>query len=402
MAFPYVIPPMRPVTQADVHGAVNALLGNPKPRPRAGMFGGGKAPRPRENLQPARETVASKVEDTARNALLALGLNKYSANMLGQRTFNFLNDLTPVGSAVSFDQARQDYNQGNYGSALGNALLGAISAVPEVGKGAGVVSHAIIAPLFHGSPHKFEKFALEKIGTGEGAQAYGHGLYFAENPAVARDYQRKLRAPSSSGTDPVSIAQRYLDDAGGDPNKAMDAIRQQIDGAWARNGTPPDTLMRAKNIINTNPGAAQGHLYEVSLDANPEDFLNWDAPLYKQSEKVQSTLGVADMSSQLADLNKQYDNALALALNGDDAAGAEAARLLREMKRYRGAEQYGRELVRGNSVFGPENAPQIAQGLKEKGIPGLKYWDGGSRSAGQGTSNYVVFDPSIIDILNRN
>src|SRR5215471_5241978 len=29
---------------------------------------------------------------------------------------------------------------------------------------------------FHGSPHDFDKFSMAKIGTGEGAQAYGHGL----------------------------------------------------------------------------------------------------------------------------------------------------------------------------------------------------------------------------------
>ena len=34
---------------------------------------------------------------------------------------------------------------------------------------------------YHGSPHDFDRFDLSKIGTGEGAQAYGHGLYFAEN-----------------------------------------------------------------------------------------------------------------------------------------------------------------------------------------------------------------------------
>ena len=45
---------------------------------------------------------------------------------------------------------------------------------------------------FHGSPHKFSKFDMSKIGTGEGAQAYGHGLYFAENPKVAKDYKEKL------------------------------------------------------------------------------------------------------------------------------------------------------------------------------------------------------------------
>ena len=45
---------------------------------------------------------------------------------------------------------------------------------------------------FHGSPHKFSKFSMDSIGTGEGAQAYGHGLYFAENPKVAGEYQKAL------------------------------------------------------------------------------------------------------------------------------------------------------------------------------------------------------------------
>jgi ABC-type Na+ efflux pump permease subunit len=31
---------------------------------------------------------------------------------------------------------------------------------------------------------------MSKIGTGEGAQAYGHGLYFAESPDVANSYAR--------------------------------------------------------------------------------------------------------------------------------------------------------------------------------------------------------------------
>ena len=38
---------------------------------------------------------------------------------------------------------------------------------------------------YHGSPHDFDRFDMSKIGTGEGAQAYGHGLYLAESPAVA-------------------------------------------------------------------------------------------------------------------------------------------------------------------------------------------------------------------------
>jgi hypothetical protein len=62
-----------------------------------------------------------------------------------------------------------------------------------------------VSPLtvYHGSPHKFPptaknplgEFDSTKIGTGEGAQAYGHGSYLAEAPGVAEDYAKTLASP---------------------------------------------------------------------------------------------------------------------------------------------------------------------------------------------------------------
>lgn len=46
--------------------------------------------------------------------------------------------------------------------------------------------------LHHGSPHDFDKFQLEKIGTGEGAQAFGYGLYFTDGSKIAKSYASKL------------------------------------------------------------------------------------------------------------------------------------------------------------------------------------------------------------------
>jgi len=45
---------------------------------------------------------------------------------------------------------------------------------------------------YHGSPNKFDKFSKDYIGTGEGAQAHGWGLYFAEEKKVAEGYRSKL------------------------------------------------------------------------------------------------------------------------------------------------------------------------------------------------------------------
>ena len=80
------------------------------------------------------------------------------------------------------------------------------------------------AILWHGSPHKFDAFDSSKIGTGEGAQAYGHGLYLADNPAVAREYLM----PDKAGYEingqllkdlesPTAYAAKLLSNGGGEP-----------------------------------------------------------------------------------------------------------------------------------------------------------------------------------------
>ena len=45
---------------------------------------------------------------------------------------------------------------------------------------------------WHGSPHDFDKFDLGAIGTGEGNQAHGWGLYFAKKKSVSKNYQKVL------------------------------------------------------------------------------------------------------------------------------------------------------------------------------------------------------------------
>lgn len=45
---------------------------------------------------------------------------------------------------------------------------------------------------YHGTPHKFDNFSLEKIGTGEGAQVHGWGLYFAAIKDVSEQYRQVL------------------------------------------------------------------------------------------------------------------------------------------------------------------------------------------------------------------
>ena len=45
---------------------------------------------------------------------------------------------------------------------------------------------------YHGSPYRFDNFSTLNIGRGEGAQAFGYGLYFAGNKDVAEWYRKRL------------------------------------------------------------------------------------------------------------------------------------------------------------------------------------------------------------------
>jgi hypothetical protein len=71
---------------------------------------------------------------------------------------------------------------GDYGE-LAGSLVGGMAA-PNAPR-------SEIIDAYHGSPHEFEQFSMDRIGTGEGAQVYGHGLYFAGNPEVARSYRKR-------------------------------------------------------------------------------------------------------------------------------------------------------------------------------------------------------------------
>ena len=52
---------------------------------------------------------------------------------------------------------------------------------------------------WHGSPHDFDEFDLGAIGSGEGNQAHGWGLYFAKNKKVSDVYRRELSMIHDTG-----------------------------------------------------------------------------------------------------------------------------------------------------------------------------------------------------------
>lgn len=224
--------------------------------------------------------------------------------------------------------------------------------------------------VYHGSPHKFDKFDMSKIGTGEGAQAYGHGLYFAENPQVAMDYQRKLAGADNGVAGQIAAnAMR-----GRTPEAAIEHLSSGL------RGTPESQKVTQEAIYLIKSGNANtGKLYKVDLpDEAVARMLDWDKPLSQQAPEVRAALE----SHQAYPAIKAWLNAhLSNAPKGTEATG-----------------QAINEVLAGK--LGGQQA--VSNLLKSQGIPGIRYLDGGSRNAGQGTYNYVVFDDALPTILERN
>ena len=81
------------------------------------------------------------------------------------------------------------------------------------------VAGAFAQRAWHGSPHIFDTFSTEHIGTGEGAQAHGWGLYFAADRGVAERYKKVLTDRSASinsildelASSEIDVFSRYID-----------------------------------------------------------------------------------------------------------------------------------------------------------------------------------------------
>jgi hypothetical protein len=233
---------------------------------------------------------------------------------------------------------------------------------------------------YHGSPYDFDKFDAAKIGTGEGAQAYGRGLYFAGNESVAEQYRKSLAgtyatALASDEDLPKYFAPGNVVDGYGGPDKVLQFNPGPEGEPWrwsvqvVRAG--PDGVplpYERPRVHSTHPYASAvdkflgrpprrpGHTYEVEIDHPESSLLDWDASISKQPEAVDELIR--------SRLSGGYFGMIGEAGDG--------RRMWHHMY-----DSYG---------------PQKAAGrLLDAGIPGIRYLDQGSRSAGQGTRNYVMF-----------
>jgi len=95
---------------------------------------------------------------------------------------------------------------------------------------------------YHASPYDFGSFDMSKVGTGQGAQAYGHGIYSAEAPEVAGEYLREFQGK--------------------------------------------------------NPALPQGRTYELELHGEPHEYLDWDRPIAEQPEMYKRLMTIPGLAKR--------------------------------------------------------------------------------------------------------
>ena len=189
------------------------------------------------------------------------------------------------------------------------------------------------ATAYHGSPYLFDKFDIDKVGTGQGTQSYGQGMYFSENPKVA-DYFKDRLFPTKE-------------------------FLQAVDKG---------------EYNDLHKFVTKGNLYKVDIpDKDIPKMLQWDKPFNKQTTEVQGIVkNIWKENNIPGDLEK---------LTGEN--------IYRSVVSLTAAKR----MAAGEST---------SMDLSNYGIKGIKYLDAANREAGKGTSNYVVFDPSNVKILERN
>lgn len=289
------------------------------------------------------------------------------------------------------------------------------------------VPHTVVPPLaerpagiraYHGSPHDFDRFDMSRIGTGEGAQAYGHGLYFAENEGVAKSYRDNLTRPNFASTDSgvADLVAHTLRRTGNDIPKAVALLQER--STESPFSDPAMNLAHRQTVeksIDYLGAMAPGRMYEVNIAARPEDFLDWDKPLNAQPSRVQDIVRpLYDAARNISPQQRQADER------------SPVHSMLRSIRNAGG------------------NQEDVSVALRDAGIPGIRYLDQGSRGGAfkvdlatsrgpykhdqpgfaslaeaeayarakeaegfktsirdEGSRNYVVFDDRIIDILRK-
>jgi hypothetical protein len=239
---------------------------------------------------------------------------------------------------------------------------------------------------WHGTPHEIVgNFDLAKVGTGEGAQAKGYGMYYGQARGTGETYQKNLSdftwTVDGKPYDTENAAHRAAIEfkiSGGNVNKdeIIKRYERNIAELEARGADWANSSAFQKRqeleVIKTGklPNVEEkslGNLYKVDIpDEQIPLMLNWDETLNKQPQAVKDAFSKLGISVD-EKANKAFLDDLEAQLTGGAVKG------VKEVPNPTGESLYNK-LV---SKFGSPEA--ASRELNKLGVSGIRYLDEGSR-----------------------
>jgi hypothetical protein len=298
---------------------------------------------------------------------------------------------------------------------------------------------SLFQSVWHGTPHEFDKFMLDKIGTGEGNQSFGWGLYFASKKEIAEHYRKTLSNSSvvypdgtqqkvetvgeidalvekfpaeaerlgldsgienrdvrklmfsstiadvatsgfvetdwSEGADIIEAARRYLE-------KKRHEAPDHLEATYVPRATAIEVgkvYQRAIDLIDKMKDAGlssvKGKLYQADIP-NDSELLVWDKELADHPADMQEKV-VEAFQSFIPGFRPDRERSV--------------MSIITDLT-----------LAAGQAGFSGDSARRAAsEALRAAGIPGHRYLDNTSRAAGDGSYNYVIYDENAIRIEAR-
>ena len=259
---------------------------------------------------------------------------------------------------------------------------------------------------FHGSGADFDRFRLDKIGTGEGAQAFGYGLYFTDSEDIAKFYRNslgganvlkteqginiippsgkeKIKANFSGfrnkfsklyGDDEALFADRYLGQFSIDPDASEEVLLNKTIETMKslREKIPSNTL----NILKKFNIPDKGKMYKVALAPKPDELLDYDKTITEQSQKIQDALFGNEKIALFLNKRQKEDGLV---------------------PDFYVSSQFYDDL---SNIMGDD--ANVSKLLSDVGIKGIKYKAGQlSGVKDSEATNYVIFDENLINILAK-
>jgi hypothetical protein len=338
---------------------------------------------------------------------------------------------------------------------VGAPGLGKAAAPGEVAFGAGPIR------AWHASPHDFgsigeRPFSLSKVGTGEGNQAFGHGIYSAQGKPTADSYFEQFsRRPVQEGNmfyNGRPIDERHPELPTPDLQSLAKVLVNRGDrlhegdfgAAWdemSKRRTDPTGVFAhfGRNLDKIDPtGLSIGpkaRMYELDIHENPEKLLDWDVGTTRQSPHVRGVMDRLDLTRKLPDasgqniwkylvgvLERKYgEGAPAEAANILDSAGIPGIKYLDRASRLGGGGLIPKPVIQALNkldYLGFDTPGQAMRALRENlkaGHNPMDIWDLNRpedaahaktimdylHNPPSATRNYVSFDPSTIEIIGK-